>query len=73
MNRWILVGHLGVGEAVYWQRGGGLAVEKDHQSLVEPTAEETAEIYRSMPHLRPDSEEVHDGSGVQENSGVCIA
>jgi hypothetical protein len=56
MSKWILVGHLGNGVAVYWQEGGGLAVEKDHRRLADPTPEETAEIYKTMSHLRPAKE-----------------
>jgi hypothetical protein len=53
MSKWILVGHLGNGVAVYYQKEGGLAVEKDQQHLVDPTPEERAEIYKTMSHLRP--------------------
>jgi len=51
--KWILVGHLGTGEAVYRQNSGALAVEKDHQHLADPTPEEREEIYKTMSHLRP--------------------
>jgi hypothetical protein len=51
--KWIFVGNLRSGEAIYWQKGGDLAVEKDHERLVDPTPEETAEIYDRMSHLRP--------------------
>lgn len=51
--KWIFVGNLRSGEAIYWQRSGALAIEKDYQYLVDPTPEETAEIYKTMSHLRP--------------------
>jgi hypothetical protein len=60
MDKWTLAGHLSSGEAVYWRKGGGLAVEKDHQHLVDPTSEETAEIYKRMSHLKPIKEAHHD-------------
>ena len=53
MKTWTLAGHLSSGDAVYWQKGGVLAVEKEYQHLVEPTPEEKAEIYKTMSHLRP--------------------
>lgn len=51
--KWIFVGNLRSGEAIYWERGGSLAIEKDYQTLVDPTPEEKAEIYDRMSHLRP--------------------
>jgi hypothetical protein len=53
MKTWTLAGHLSTGEAVYWQKGGGLAVGKDHAYLANATPEEKAEIYKTMSHLKP--------------------
>ncbi len=54
--KWTFVGNLSSGEAIYWQKGGALAVEIDHQHLADPTPEQTAEIYERMSHLRPKEE-----------------
>ena len=51
--KWIFVGSLGTGERVYYRQDNhGLAVEKDHQHLVDPTPEEKEEIMRTMSHVR---------------------
>ena len=41
---WGQMGCLRSGEPVYCRRGGVLAVERDHEFLVEPTREELDEI-----------------------------
>ena len=43
-NGWGQMGCLRSGEAVYCRRGGVVAVERDHEFLVEPTREELNEI-----------------------------
>ena len=48
-----LIGHIGSkGEAVYWSKEHGLAVEKDHTYLATPTAEEMVEMHMIFPHLK---------------------
>ena len=53
MNLSAFAGHLSSGEAFYGQKKGGFAVEKEHFWLVKATSEETEEIYKIMPYLRP--------------------
>ena len=43
-NGWWKMGCLRNGEAVYTRRGAVVAVERDHEFLVEPTREELNEI-----------------------------
>ena len=43
-NGWRRMCHLRSGEAVYCKLGGVIAVERDHEFLVEPTRKELDEI-----------------------------
>lgn len=57
MKTWTLAGRLNTGEAVYRSTDGRLAVEKDYSYLVDASAEEKAEIHKTMSHVRPVSGE----------------
>jgi len=52
MENFTLIGHLESGDAIYFNKTGGLAVEKDHQFLAYPTSKEVEEIYNLFPHIR---------------------
>ena len=53
MSDYILVGHLKNGEAIYAKGQGLIAIEKDNEFLVEPTEEESAEVYKLCGFLIP--------------------
>ena len=48
---YILIGHLGTGEAVYWSKTNGLFVEKDYKYLVVPTQLELKEIKKVLSYI----------------------
>jgi hypothetical protein len=50
-NGWTQIGNMKNGEAVYVNEQKELAIEKDYSLLVQPTADECAEIYENMAHL----------------------
>lgn len=53
MHPYTMIGHIKTGEAIYYNKPLGLAIEKDHEVLVCPSPEEEAEIYEIFPHLKP--------------------
>jgi len=53
MDNYTFIGSLSNGESVFYCKGKGLAIEKDHQHLVEPSPEEIKEIQLKFNHLQP--------------------
>ena len=53
MKTYTFVGSLSTRESVFCSKDGDLAIEKEGRRLVDPTPEETAEIYKKMSHLIP--------------------
>jgi hypothetical protein len=53
MNNYTFIGRIETGEAVYFcPTEKSLAIEKDHNRQVEPTAEEKEKIYKMFPKLK---------------------
>jgi len=52
MRGYTFMGSLLNGEAIFYSKADGLAIEKDHMHLVPATPKEKAEIYKTKSHLR---------------------
>jgi hypothetical protein len=52
MEKYLKVGSINSGDAVYFKFGDEVMIEKDHQYLVEPSPVEREEIYKLFIHLK---------------------
>lgn len=52
MNDFTFMGSLLNGEAIFYSRAEGIAIEKDHSHLVKASPEEEAEIFETKSHLK---------------------